>query len=674
MAVVKLRGQADLALKLQEWSKARDLYAKLQVTAGGAGAKDESFFASYALACLKQEDFPEACKLAREAIKLGSKTAYFLRGCAIMELAIRRQNLRTAELRYAQRDFRKSVEFFPEDAPAWQRLSECDAFLADLEANPPNFFPSDMRDDTTQPQRLRNRRRAAFLAEDFQVLEESSRKRWDEEWLLHGARQKEECGAVKYAPPPNGFEDDPDFPVGAVYVANRDGKLPGSEVGQFLAVWKVPDSGEQQEEPFRLKSLGIMVVEHLTSGRLLNLGPSSDDFCLIEPGDFTSKRSSVGFDANTFWTAALLWKVLGTTGIKPWDEEIAALNAEGIPELADQILGAETFASEAKRQPTSSDESAADLKAAGNGHFKEKRWQEACRSYEMALSRCTASDEDELRVALHSNLAQCYLNLQLFRRALDSATECLQLDWRNQKALFRRASAYEKLKEYDKALGDLEHLLKSDPAHVEARKAVDRLQKLSRPPSEKSARSKGNISASIAASNFDAFAPSQDMVEGSTSWCEGLQLKDCHRCFVDCYRLRLDDDCGGLEVNVPSRRGLYAPSAKRGIILEDWLVFCRLATFRCLLPADWSWSVTLDLAAERLCVTLGGDQLRFVAPRRLVWLRKSAQVVYASDGEVDRIRQEVKHGLQTVDPHLFDETGGSGIWRQLLRKLPEKAT
>ncbi|CAK0828882.1 unnamed protein product [Prorocentrum cordatum] len=59
-----------------------------------------------------------------------------------------------------------------------------------------------------------------------------------------------------------------------------------------------------------------------------------------------------------------------------------------------------------------------------------------------------------LKATLHSNIAQCMLSLELFRRAADAATECLKLDEAHAKALHRRSQAHEALREWEEALRD----------------------------------------------------------------------------------------------------------------------------------------------------------------------------------------------------------------------------
>eukprot|EP00927_Polykrikos_kofoidii_P060981 TRINITY_DN55874_c0_g1_i1.p1 TRINITY_DN55874_c0_g1~~TRINITY_DN55874_c0_g1_i1.p1 ORF type:complete len:291 (-),score=52.99 TRINITY_DN55874_c0_g1_i1:432-1244(-) len=105
------------------------------------------------------------------------------------------------------------------------------------------------------------------------------------------------------------------------------------------------------------------------------------------------------------------------------------------------------------------------LKEKGNTSVKQKNFNEAVKIYEQGIAELTRCDgypmiRDEekqvqaLKALLHSNIAQCMLNLQLYQRAVQACTDCLGLDEANVKALHRRSLAHEALKEYEDALRD----------------------------------------------------------------------------------------------------------------------------------------------------------------------------------------------------------------------------
>lgn len=109
---------------------------------------------------------------------------------------------------------------------------------------------------------------------------------------------------------------------------------------------------------------------------------------------------------------------------------------------------------------------ATGLKEKGNAALQGKRFAEAASSYEKGIATLDKVDDHpmrkddvtkivQLKTALYSNLAQCFLKQELFRRAMEAATKCLQLDESNTKARYRRALARDALKMYGEALEDL---------------------------------------------------------------------------------------------------------------------------------------------------------------------------------------------------------------------------
>ncbi|XP_061541444.1 peptidyl-prolyl cis-trans isomerase D [Phycodurus eques] len=114
---------------------------------------------------------------------------------------------------------------------------------------------------------------------------------------------------------------------------------------------------------------------------------------------------------------------------------------------------------------------AEDIKKIGNNLFKSQDWNGAVNKYSKALrylevcGEVLEDDEGEesavqkkLEPAVLScylNTAACKLKLQLWQETVDSCNEALALDKGNTKALFRRAQAWQGLKEYNQAMTDL---------------------------------------------------------------------------------------------------------------------------------------------------------------------------------------------------------------------------
>uniref|UniRef100_A0A8C5E7Y4 Peptidyl-prolyl cis-trans isomerase D n=1 Tax=Gouania willdenowi TaxID=441366 RepID=A0A8C5E7Y4_GOUWI len=108
---------------------------------------------------------------------------------------------------------------------------------------------------------------------------------------------------------------------------------------------------------------------------------------------------------------------------------------------------------------------AEDLKNIGNRLFRSQAWEAAVNKYSKAL-RYLEAGGDELpedaqkkleptALSCFLNTAACKLKMQLWQEALDSCNEALELNEANTKALFRRAQAWQGLKEFSEAMADL---------------------------------------------------------------------------------------------------------------------------------------------------------------------------------------------------------------------------
>eukprot|EP00928_Gymnodinium_smaydae_P087781 TRINITY_DN71999_c0_g1_i1.p2 TRINITY_DN71999_c0_g1~~TRINITY_DN71999_c0_g1_i1.p2 ORF type:complete len:272 (-),score=109.24 TRINITY_DN71999_c0_g1_i1:6-821(-) len=115
--------------------------------------------------------------------------------------------------------------------------------------------------------------------------------------------------------------------------------------------------------------------------------------------------------------------------------------------------------------------SARRSKEEGNGLVKRKMLSEAVRCYESGLATLDKADgaailrqEVEemltLKATLYGNMAQCLLGLELYRRAAEAASAALRIDADNAKAVYRRMSAYEALRNWPEALKDALELKK----------------------------------------------------------------------------------------------------------------------------------------------------------------------------------------------------------------------
>ena len=93
----------------------------------------------------------------------------------------------------------------------------------------------------------------------------------------------------------------------------------------------------------------------------------------------------------------------------------------------------------------------------GNYLFLESLFPKAAEQYQLALSYyeyCFPDNDeaqlqlDNLRHACLCNISLCYYRMGQWRMAMSSATQVIEEDENNAKALFRRSQAYRALDEY----------------------------------------------------------------------------------------------------------------------------------------------------------------------------------------------------------------------------------
>ncbi|KAF0689509.1 Aste57867_19066 [Aphanomyces stellatus] len=100
----------------------------------------------------------------------------------------------------------------------------------------------------------------------------------------------------------------------------------------------------------------------------------------------------------------------------------------------------------------------------GNELFKGGNVQHAAARYVKALTHATkffdlrpdeAAEVKAIKLSLYLNLAQCYLKMESWQKAVVNCKDALDIDPSNTKALYRRALGYEKLKDFEAAFNDI---------------------------------------------------------------------------------------------------------------------------------------------------------------------------------------------------------------------------
>ena len=91
------------------------------------------------------------------------------------------------------------------------------------------------------------------------------------------------------------------------------------------------------------------------------------------------------------------------------------------------------------------------------------------------------------------------------------------------------------------------------------------------------------------------------------SWAVGLDAGMQREWLVDCYRMRLDDEYAW---QGDIRAGSLYDGSEASHIVQDFLVFCRLAKDCRAIPANWSWPKFLNAASELLVFAFDKDCAR----------------------------------------------------------------
>ena len=75
---------------------------------------------------------------------------------------------------------------------------------------------------------------------------------------------------------------------------------------------------------------------------------------------------------------------------------------------------------------------------------------------------------------LHLNLAQCFIKLETWDKAIEHCTTVLQSDPKNPKALYRRAYCYDKMQDTERCSEDLRVVLQLIPDDPSVKSLVQR--------------------------------------------------------------------------------------------------------------------------------------------------------------------------------------------------------
>ncbi|KAG7845476.1 hypothetical protein KL941_003322 [Ogataea angusta] len=156
------------------------------------------------------------------------------------------------------------------------------------------------------------------------------------------------------------------------------------------------------------------------------------------------------------------------------------------------------------------DEIATNFKNQGNDCYKAKQYKNAVEYYTKGLE--VGCNMDEINAALYLNRAACNLELKNYRRCINDAKECLKIQPKNVKALFRAAKAFLAIEKYDEAEQILQYASSLDntsPAFKSLNKQLEDRRRLLRELEEKKRREeeaeerkKNNLKQAIVLRNY----------------------------------------------------------------------------------------------------------------------------------------------------------------------------
>ena len=133
-------------------------------------------------------------------------------------------------------------------------------------------------------------------------------------------------------------------------------------------------------------------------------------------------------------------------------------------------------------------------KKEGNELVKDQNWSQGVARYNNALQHCSKfydlspEQMDELKavkLSLYNNIAMCGNKMEDWKLTKENCNKALEIDASNVKALFRRATAFEKCKQFEEALADLATAASNAPEDKNVIKATARVKKLQKKQEDK---------------------------------------------------------------------------------------------------------------------------------------------------------------------------------------------
>ena len=179
--------------------------------------------------------------------------------------------------------------------------------------------------------------------------------------------------------------------------------------------------------------------------------------------------------------------------------------------------------------------------------------------------------------------------------------------------------------------------------------------------------------------------------KGPAAWGRVLEPAVRLEWLVDCYRVRLNDVSFHGEQYA---RGLYDPEHTVASIVQDFLLFVKLALRRGIIPTptppDWSWSAFLSKASELLRFPFEESeaQAKYGGDDALEAARVTGELVYKvpvkariTDDENEALLNSLRRVwpsfftssagemVASNAPGVFEDAGGWALWEELFDAL-----
>jgi len=155
-------------------------------------------------------------------------------------------------------------------------------------------------------------------------------------------------------------------------------------------------------------------------------------------------------------------------------DEDSTGNSPSSPDYVDESLLQEQEKLLSQEEKEQKRLEANQYKLEGNNLYLDGKTLEAVDKYTAGLRVCPLSFEKN-RAVLYANRGQMKKVLGLNDQAVKNCSKAIELDPSYLKAILRRAEIYEETDKLDESLADYQLILKLDPRHVEANRAVRRL-------------------------------------------------------------------------------------------------------------------------------------------------------------------------------------------------------